>query len=285
MAAQERMRTLLSRFRTIGLLHGVLLGLACLAALKVSFELGRVLTYHVRGAVENDTLIYFTVGRGMLNGLQPYRDLFESKPPGMFLLAALSLLLTQGPLLATVADVLALLLPPALLAVFSWRGGSQLPLVRRSAFSVVAFIMGVLVMLYVEERAGPVQTEVFGAFFAILYVLNIAWTGRPTRRSTFINGVLLLAAIGMKEPFLLTAFAGALLLSRDMKHFLQVFVFPLPIAAGLGVLGLLLIGVLPAYIDVYLPTMFARRITSNPVEPFLIRGFSAAKVQIGRAHV
>src|SRR3989338_10892941 len=43
-----------------------------------------------------DAYIFMTVGRGILNGLRPYTDLFESKPVGVFLLNALSFRLTGG---------------------------------------------------------------------------------------------------------------------------------------------------------------------------------------------
>lgn len=44
--------------------------------------------------MDSDVLLYFAAGRGILNGLSPYIDIFETKPPGMFLLSALSLRVT-----------------------------------------------------------------------------------------------------------------------------------------------------------------------------------------------
>src|SRR2546422_741744 len=61
------------------------------------WELIRRVQLELLGAVQPDAYLYFTVGRGILNGLLPYKDLFETKPPGMFLLSALSLWITNGP--------------------------------------------------------------------------------------------------------------------------------------------------------------------------------------------
>src|SRR4051794_22424694 len=39
----------------------------------------------------SDAQLYLAMGRGWANGLYFYRDLFESKPPGVFLLAAVAI--------------------------------------------------------------------------------------------------------------------------------------------------------------------------------------------------
>src|SRR4051794_25138269 len=71
---------------------GVLL--IALAFLNGSHELTLRLLYELQVPVHGDSAIYFTIGRGIVHGLVPYRDLFETKPPGVFLLAALSLLIS-----------------------------------------------------------------------------------------------------------------------------------------------------------------------------------------------
>ena len=42
----------------------------------------------------------WTIGHGILKGLVPYRDLYETKPPGIFLVSALSYLVTGGDYVA-----------------------------------------------------------------------------------------------------------------------------------------------------------------------------------------
>src|SRR5436305_907466 len=64
-----------------------------------------------------DANVYFAMGRGWLHGLAPYRDLFEIKPPLIFLVAALSLGLTGTNALYTWLELgLLALLAPALAA-------------------------------------------------------------------------------------------------------------------------------------------------------------------------
>jgi hypothetical protein len=57
------------------------------AALAAGFHLAQMLALEARGAINSDGIAYLIVGRGILNGLRPYADLFESKPPGMYFLS------------------------------------------------------------------------------------------------------------------------------------------------------------------------------------------------------
>ena len=83
----------------------ILLALAVIALGKIGFTFVRVLLLEAQGAIDGDGLIFTIIGRGMLNGLTLYIDLFETKPPGVFLLMALSLLMTGGERLASLIDV------------------------------------------------------------------------------------------------------------------------------------------------------------------------------------
>ena len=42
-----------------------------------------------------DTNIYFTIGRGMTQGLMPYRDLFDHKGPLLYMIYALAALMSD----------------------------------------------------------------------------------------------------------------------------------------------------------------------------------------------
>jgi hypothetical protein len=51
----------------------------------------RMLLYELSGVFNAyDTPIFWTVGKGIVNGTSPYTGLFEIKPPGIFILSALS---------------------------------------------------------------------------------------------------------------------------------------------------------------------------------------------------
>ena len=72
-----------------------------------------------RVRISGDLNLYFSVGRGLLNHLQPYADLFEDKPPGIFFLSALSLALTGDNKLYSLCSMLSLLGIVAAMVLYS----------------------------------------------------------------------------------------------------------------------------------------------------------------------
>ena len=69
--------------------------------------------------------IFFSMGRAILNGLTPYEDIFETKPPGMFVMAALSLGIFRSTILANILQTLLLILPPILFFPFPRRNARE----------------------------------------------------------------------------------------------------------------------------------------------------------------
>ncbi|HUY35688.1 MAG TPA: hypothetical protein VMV69_23295 [Pirellulales bacterium] len=69
------------------------------AGLFELFQLVRMSLFDAGTGINSDEILYFAMGRGPLNGLHAYIDLFETKPPMVFWLAALSLATTHGDLL------------------------------------------------------------------------------------------------------------------------------------------------------------------------------------------
>ena len=258
----------------------ILLLVLAAAAVKVSWHVWEVAALEARGAIDSDALLYFTVGKGILNGLTPWADLFESKPPGMFLIAALSLLTTGDELLALALQITIYALLPAGLAWAAWFSSRERGETERWIAALAGCVAGALLALYLQERAGGIQGESFGTAFAFLYLLLLyAWRDvalSPARIAAL--SVPLLAAIGTKEPFVLSILAGALAVSSGVRTFARGFVLPLLLAAALGLLTLLLTGWLRPYLDIYIPSMLQGRLESNPLEPPLFRGFAAGRV-------
>ncbi|MSR87223.1 hypothetical protein EXS70_03565 [Candidatus Peribacteria bacterium] len=253
--------------------------LCAIAALKGAWDLVQVISLEASGAIDSDGLLYFTVGRGILNHVTPYVGLFESKPPGMFLVAALSLLTTGNERLALALQILIYVFLPTGLAVFAWRTSVEKPRIERSVLAATGVLLGILLALYLQQRAGGVQGEAFGTAFAFAFFLAfLAWEKKNDVIRTIILGILLAAGIGMKEPFLLTITGGMLLLVKDGRHFLRCYVIPLGIAAGLGLLVLVGTGWLDPYLHTYLPGMLHGRVEANPIEPPWIRGFTAGRL-------
>ncbi|TSC57848.1 MAG: hypothetical protein Greene041619_923 [Candidatus Peregrinibacteria bacterium Greene0416_19] len=262
------------------ILEGLLLAVCAAALLKAGYELGRVLLLEAQGAIESDAHLYFTVGRGMLNGLTPYVDLFESKPPGMFLLAMLSLLLTNGEWLALALQLLVFLAIPMLLGWYGWQQGKNLMMPFRMIATSVAALLGILLTLFLEERAGGVQTESFAVFALFVYLLFLLRFGEelPWNRIALL-ALPLLSAIGLKEPFLLSALAAAMLVISTPRQFLRGFVLPLLFAGAIGLVLLLLLGFVRPYLEIYVPSMLHGRVDHNPLEPLWIKSMMIGRVR------
>ena len=176
------------------------------AGVKVSWDVWHMLLFEM-SALNTDAYIYLTVGRGILNGLRPYTDLFESKPPGIFYLNALSLWLTNGTFLLRMLQAGNLLSLPIVLIGFVWFRERTWNW-RTGAMLFTAFIMGCLLALGAEENAPGLQTEVFGVLPSVLYALSIS--GRPDWKRTIFSGTCIFFAVILREPFILGILAAAL---------------------------------------------------------------------------
>ncbi|MCI0439765.1 MAG: hypothetical protein L0177_11640, partial [Chloroflexi bacterium] len=213
--------------------------------------------------VFGDGDFYFAVGRGILNGLRPYEDLFETKPPGIFFLSALSLASTGDATLyfiVAIAALLAIALAPGLWSVWEARRAAA---VQRLTTTLLAIVFGAATALHVATGSGGYQTELFGAAFAILYLTLIA-TWNPIGWPRALAAVATLAgSMGMKEPFAISLLGSAILLADDWRWLVRRFVLPLFSALCLGVVVMALSGYLRPYVTIYLPEILSHRLASE----------------------
>ncbi len=240
----------------------VLLCGAGVAGLRLLFlALSRVF-YEFQGGFEGDGHIYMAVGRGILNGLLPYRDLFETKPPGMFVISAASLGLFDSIALGTALQALITLGLACCTVLGAW-------IILRPRLSsdsgrlvlVLSVAVAALLAFYASVRSGGFQTESFGAFFIALYILTILLGKKRTGwLLPACAGVAVMIASGLKEPFLLAALGAALLFLSGWREWWRLFFVPLIIAGAGGVLLLFLCGWWDAYISVYLSSMFGQHL-------------------------
>jgi len=142
-----------------------------------------------------------------------------------------------------------------------------------------AFTVAGLLTLYLIERSEPVQTESIGAALACGYVLAaIHLRDRGDRIGIVACGLFALAAIGMKEPFVLAVLAAALLVVKTRSEFIRAYVLPIILVVIAGAAVLALLGAGWEYLNVYLPAMLGGRVGGTSAEPLLVRGFAIAKV-------
>lgn len=236
--------------------HAVLGFVITVPLLMMGLDLWARFQYEFQGPMTWDTPLYLAVGRGMLNGLLPYRDLFESKPPGIFLLSSLSLWAFGDITLAAIAQALALAVFPLSMLIIA----SRLPMERgplRYLVLAIAFLFGGTLALYTGERSGEMQVESFGAGFSALYIATVfPYSGQMRWGRTVVAGCMLLGAIGMKEPFFLSTLAAALFLfAHTPKCLVRVYLWPFCVAMVVGGIVLGMLGYLGPYVSIYLPQM------------------------------
>ena len=211
-------------------------------------ELAVVIWVELSGYLDADALIYFAVGRGILNHLVPYRDLFETKPPGIFLLAALSLKF-GGVLLGKIVQVLALLCIPLCIVLPARSILHNRNEEIRALLLHASAAIGLLLTLFTALFSGGFQVESMGAAATCCYVALVA-----TKRDgwgwqrTLLGGLTIFIAVFLKEPFILTALACALILARSTRALVSVFLLPAIVAGTIDGATLLLLGYLGPYL-------------------------------------
>lgn len=240
-------------------LKNVLLLFLGVVVLVVLWKLVGLVRYEMRGNYHSDVGIYMAVGRGILNGLAPYRELFETKPPGVFLLAALSLQIVGTPALYLFIGALLIGLIPVWVMVPFVKNARRQYL--RLAF---AFLFGVVLAFYTANKAGQGLSESFGAFFALGAVAVAALRREKFSWPVMIAfGLLTLLATGIKEPFLISIIGGALIVSPSFTSMKRLAI-PMAGAVGAGIVALLALGMLRDYVGIFLRHMLFHQI----IEPW-----------------
>jgi len=202
-------------------------------------ELCLRINYELAGAYTWDTGIYWAVGRGIVNGIAPWSGLWDIKPPGVFLLSAISYKIFDTPILTHLFQCFVLIVIAAIPVIFNF----IFP--NRSIWRLaICALFGLIISLYAAERAGEVQIESFGAAFGSLAVFVFAYPNFYKRKKLWIaiSALGFLGACGFKEPFLFPLFGASILLCKDLKDWLYRFLLPLAIAVVTGFLLLLVLG-------------------------------------------
>lgn len=248
----------------------LLIALAALLCLSIVFTVPKAVTVistETRKIYNWDSCIYFAVGRSMLNGLKPYKDMFETKPPGIFFLTAASLAYDNDTTILNIACAISLVLIAAVPVI-----AAALMLYRKKlhpAMKVCALLsaasMFMLIMFYTEEFSGAAQVESFGALFTVLYIAVIIFTDMDKMRwyspKCFVSAFFLMAAAMFKEPFLFVAIAAAFLFINTRKEFLYRLLLPMLYGGTMGVILMLCTGTLMPYLKYYLPYMVSGHIS------------------------
>jgi hypothetical protein len=217
------------------------------------------INYELSGAYElYDAPIYYAVGRGIANGIAPYSGLWDIKPPGIFLVSAISFKFFDSPAFTYYSQVFVLILTAAVPIVAYFLLSSHRSVLKW----VLSLLAGLLLALYSAERSGEFQVESFGAAFGCIAVFAMAMPNFEKRRIlwTSLAVIGILGACGFKEPFLFPLFGISLIFCKDIKEWASRFALPLAIAVLLGFVFLLVSGWLGDFLH-YLDFMFSAHIS------------------------
>ncbi len=214
-----------------------------------------------RAGITNDAELYFALGRSWLNGLTFYRDLFETKPPLVFLLAALSIKLTNGASFYFVLQFVLLALLAPLVALATWRPDKSRPLF------IVGLLFGLTMAVETLHRSSGYEAEGFAILFATLPALVlVAKKDISYIEATFIAGCIAIAAM-LKEPFLVSA-----VLAMFVVRVPQKLAYILLVTAVFCFTILWFAGCLPEYFSIYLPETISGRTPPTLIFPDYANG-------------
>jgi hypothetical protein len=189
-----------------------------------------------------------------------YRDLFESKPPLIFLVAALSLAVSGGNLLYTSVQLLLVGLLGPVLAVFCYVILDRTDRRVRWLVAALALLLGISLGVQAVHRTAGYQTEGFGLLFASVPALCLA-VSRGRRGNLGLDllaGLTLGIAAMFKEPFAPSAVLAMLLFLRSREDLIRLV--RIGLVAGLVCLGILVLSrSLTTYLTIDLPEMLSGR--------------------------
>jgi hypothetical protein len=212
------------------------------------------LLYYEFQLYTHDTVLYWTVGRGILNGIAPYTGLYEPKPPGIFFISALSFLLTDTPVLTSILNGMSFILMVFVPLVFLLKSGKA-NFDFRNLSNIMVWLLsvafGIGSALFVSRAGGRVFVDSICLFFIYIYMLLWAdpiQKGKWGHARIFLAAALIMGAIGTKESYLLVILAIAIILSEDTAQLLKNALLPLAAAMAAGAAALFAMGWINPYL-------------------------------------
>ena len=185
--------------------------LSWVAWLVIALSAIQILTF----SFGRDQSIYALVGDGVLHGKMPYRDLWDFKPPGIFLVYALAQgLFGRGMVAIRLLEVLGMVA-----SVFGFMRLAETFFDRRRA-GLVGGAVAALIQAELEFWH-TAQPEVFGGYLTLAALLVATSAPHPRRRvwTWLITGVLFGLAFLFKPPLGGGAFVcGAYLAKREQQR-------------------------------------------------------------------
>ena len=199
----------------------------------------------------NDINCFFTVGRGIIHGLVPYRDLYEQKGPLLYFIYAFAALISEKSFIGAwiVECIMA-----SVFAVFSWKTVKLFTEPPKFAVMLMPVLIGITYTLLMFNCGGNAEELCFPllsiAFYFGLKAI-VKGDGLPSGKEAFICGIITAALFWIKYTFI--GFMGGfcfyiLVLTIKRKNFARLWslvwrfsagfvIFTLPILAYFAATG------------------------------------------------
>ncbi len=213
-----------------------------------------------------DSPLYYTVGHALAEGLSPYEDMYENKPPMIFILSALSYKLFGNYRLVNITGFLMLfvilVVPVAYCIIKCVKNKTELS--KSVYLCLFTLASSIAIVFFTEQFSSEAQVELLGSGFGVLSIFLASLINEEKARFysplIIFSGICFGITTMLKEPFALVCGMGLLLFTRNLKQLLYRVVLPVAYAVVTALIILLLGNCFVPYFTIYLKHMFSAHI-------------------------
>jgi len=150
----------------------------------------------------DDVNVFFTLGRGLIHGMIPYRDIFDHKGPLLYFIYALAALISEKSFIgAWLIECIA----ASVYAVFSWKITKLFTEPSRAAIAIVPLFLGLTYTNTMFNFGGNTEELCFPLLTVALYIglkAIVCGDGLPSNKGALLCGLISGALFWLKYTFL-----------------------------------------------------------------------------------
>ena len=150
----------------------------------------------------DDANCFFTVGRGIIHGLIPYRDLYEQKGPLLYFIYAFAALISEK---SFIGGWIAECIMASLFAIFSWKTVKLFTEPSKFALALMPLLLGLTYTSRLFNFGGNAEELCFPLLMTALYFglrSIVEDDGLPNDTEAFICGLITASLFWIKYTFI-----------------------------------------------------------------------------------
>ena len=149
----------------------------------------------------DDVNCFFTLGRGIIHGKVPYRDLYEQKGPLLYLIYALAALISEKTFVGAwiIESVMA-----SVFSVFSWKTAKLFVTPARFTIALVPVLTSLIYTVYMFNFGGNAEELCFPLITVAFYIglrSIVEGDGLPENKDAIVCGLITAALFWIKYTF------------------------------------------------------------------------------------